>query len=162
MIIEVETALAALVENEVIFVVIGGIAISAHGSSYITNDLDFCFKRTRANLKNVVSALSQFNPKPRGFPENLPYIFDESTLLNATNFTFQTDIGDIDLLGEVAGVGNYEAVEKESVIMELFGFDVKVLSLTGLIKAKRAAGRPKDLLVLPELEALKELLEEEE
>jgi hypothetical protein len=92
----------------------------------------------------------------------LPYIFDESTLLNATNFTFQTDIGDIDLLGEVAGVGNYEAVENESVIMELFDFDVKVLSLNGLIKAKRAAGRPKDLLVLPELEALKELLEEEE
>jgi hypothetical protein len=92
----------------------------------------------------------------------LPYIFEESTLLNATNFTFQTDIGDIDLLGEVAGVGNYEAVENESVIMELFGFDVKVLSLNGLIKAKRAAGRPKDLLVLPELEALRELLEEEE
>ncbi len=46
--------------------------------------------------------------------------------------------------------------------MELFDFDVKVLSLNGLIKAKRAAGRPKNLLVLPELEALKELLEEEE
>jgi hypothetical protein len=155
-------AIKCLAQNNVAFVIIGGVAITSHGSSYITKDLDFCYKRTRENLKNIVSALSPFNPKPRDFPENLPYIFDESTLLNATNFTFQTDIGDIDLLGEVAGVGNYEAVENESVIMELFDFDVKVLSLNGLIKAKRAAGRPKDLLVLPELEALKELLEEEE
>jgi hypothetical protein len=155
-------AIKTLAQNNVAFVIIGGVAITSHGSSYITKDLDFCYKRTRENLQNIVSALSPFNPKPRDFPENLPYIFDESTLLNATNFTFQTDIGDIDLLGEVAGVGNYEAVENESVIMELFDFDVKVLSLNGLIKAKRAAGRPKDLLVLPELEALKELLEEEE
>jgi hypothetical protein len=155
-------AIKCLAQNNVAFVIIGGVAITSHGSSYITKDLDFCYQRTRENLKNIVSALSPFNPKPRDFPENLPYIFDESKLLNATNFTFQTDIGDIDLLGEVARVGNYEAVENESVIMELFDFDVKVLSLNGLIKAKRAAGRPKDLLVLPELEALKELLEEEE
>jgi hypothetical protein len=155
-------AIKCLAQNNVAFVIIGGVAITSHGSSYIKKDLDFCYQRTRENLKNIVSALSPFNPKPRDFPENLPYIFDESKLLNATNFTFQTDIGDIDLLGEVAGVGNYEAVENESVIMELFDFDVKVLSLDGLIKAKSAAGRPKDLLVLPELEALKELLEEEE
>jgi hypothetical protein len=97
-------AIKTLAQNNVAFVIIGGVAITSHGSSYITKDLDFCYKRTRENLKNIVSALSPFNPKPRDFPENLPYVFDESTLLNATNFTFQTDIGDIDLLGEVAGV----------------------------------------------------------
>jgi hypothetical protein len=143
-------------------VVIGGVAITAHGSAYITKDLDFCYKRTRENLKRIVQALSPFNPRPRNFPENLPYIFDESTLLNGTNFTFETTIGDIDLLGEVSGVGDYNAVENESVVMELYGYGIKVLSIDGLIKAKRAAGRTKDLLVLPELEALKELLESED
>lgn len=138
-------AIKTLSQNNTEFVVIGGVAITSHGSSYITKDLDFCYKRNRENLAKIVKSLAEFNPRPRDFPENLPYFFDESTLLNATNFTFQTDIGDIDLLGEVAGVGNYEAVENESVTMELFGFDVKVLSLDGLIKAKRAAGRPKDL-----------------
>jgi hypothetical protein len=160
--VELESTIKTLHINHVDFVIIGGVAFNLHSSAYVTYDFDFCYKRTRENLKNIVSALLRFNPKPRDFPKNLPYIFDESTLLNATNFTFQKDIGDIDLLGEVAGVGNYDDVENESVTMELFGFDVKVLSLNGLINAKRAAGRPKDLLVLPELEALKELLEEEE
>jgi hypothetical protein len=155
-------AIKALAANQTAFVIIGGVAISSHGSSYITNDLDICYKRSRENIIKIINSLSIFNPRPRDFPETLPYFFDESTLLNATNFTFQTEIGDIDLLGEVAGVGDYDSVENESVIMELFGFDVRVLSLDGLIKSKRAAGRTKDLLVLPELEALKELLEDEE
>ncbi len=159
---ESESLLKTLSENNISFVLVGGAALSCYKIPYGSYPFQFCYSRKTENLKNIVSTLSPFNPKPRDFPENLSYIFDESTLLNATNFTFQTDIGDIDLLDEVAGIGNYEAVENESVIMELFDFDVKVLSLNGLIKAKRAAGRQKDLLVLPELEALKELLEEEE
>jgi hypothetical protein len=91
-------------------------------------------------------------------PEGLPNIFDESTLRNATNFAFETEIGDIDLLGEVSGIGDYTQVEKLSVPMRIFEFELKVLSIEGLIKAKRAAGCPKDLLVLPELEALQEAL----
>jgi len=66
------------------------------------------------------------------------------------------------LLGEVAGVGDYEAVKKESVVDTLYNCQVRILTLDGLISAKRAAGRVKDLLVLPELEALKELLSETE
>lgn len=80
---------------------------------------------------------------------------------NGTNFTFITEIGDVDLLGEVAGVGNYKDVIENSEFKELFGLQVRVLTLDGLIKAKTAAGRTKDLLVLPELEALREALNDE-
>ncbi len=160
--IELEPALAALKENEVDFVIIGGVAITAHGSAYLTQDLDFCYSRDNKNLKKIVAAFSKFNPHPRGFPENLPYVFDETTLRNATNFTFNTDLGDIDLLGEVAGVGNYADVLENSEKKILFGIEVNVLTIEGLIKAKRAAGRTKDLLVLPELEALLEVLSDEE
>jgi len=161
-VIEIEPALKTLTENEVEFIIVGGVAITAHGSAYLTQDLDFCYSRARKNLKAIVSALSPYNPKPRGFPPNLPYIFDETTLQNGTNFTFRTDLGDIDLLGEVAGVGGYDAVNQESEIKSLLGFEVKVLTVEGLIKAKRAAGRTKDLLVLPELEALREAASSEE
>ncbi|HXG85795.1 MAG TPA: hypothetical protein VNI84_17380 [Pyrinomonadaceae bacterium] len=65
------------------------------------------------------------------------------------------------MLGEVAGVGNYEAVKKESLSTNLYGCDVCILTLEGLINAKRAAGHAKDLLVLPELEVLRKLLSEE-
>jgi predicted nucleotidyltransferase len=160
--IELKPTLKALTENKVNFVIVGGVAITAHGSAYLTQDLDFCYSRSKENLRNIVSALSQFRPRPRGFPENLPYIFDETTLQNGTNFTFKTDLGSIDLLGEVAGVGSYDEVNANSELKTLFGYEVKVLSIEGLIKAKRAAGRTKDLLVLPELEALREALSDDE
>lgn len=64
------------------------------------------------------------------------------------------------MLGEVSGVGDFEQVKNNSVEGEIYGCRVCLLSIEGLIKAKRAAGRTKDLLVLPELEALQELLAE--
>ncbi len=161
-VIDIAPALKSLTENDVDFVIIGGVAITAYGSAYITKDLDFCYLRTTENLKRIVYALASFNPRLRGFPKELPFVWDERTLQNGTNFTLETNIGDIDLLGEVAGVGDFKAVESESVEMELFDVFVKVISLNDLIKAKRAAGRTKDLLVLPELEALLEVLSDEE
>ncbi|MEP6901393.1 MAG: nucleotidyltransferase [Actinomycetota bacterium] len=160
--IDLSPALKALTENKVEFVIVGGIAITAYGSAYITKDLDFCYLRSAENLKRIVKALAQFNPKLRGFPKELPFFWDERTLQNGTNFTLETDLGDIDLLGEVAGVGDYKAVEKGSVEMEICDVPVKIISLDDLINAKRAAGRTKDLLVLPELEALREALSDEE
>lgn len=158
--VEFEPALVSLTDEKVDFVIVGGLAISAHSSGYITTDLDLCYLRTKENLKNIVAALAPFSPRFRNYPENLPFIWDERTLQNGTNFTLVTKIGDIDLLGEVAGIGDYKAVKAESVVEMIYGCKVRILTLEGLIKAKRAAGRPKDLLVLPELEALKEVLSE--
>ena len=64
--------------------------------------------------------------------------------------------------GEVAGIGTFNDVKEYSIMMELFSFEVRVLSIERLILAKRAAGRPKDLLVLPELEAMQETLLKEQ
>jgi len=158
--VKIKSAIQALTRSNVRFVVVGGIAIRAHSSAYVTFDLDFCYARTKENLKNITEALSAFKPRPRDFPGDLPFVFDERTLQSATNFTFQTEIGDIDLLGEVAGIGDYDAVKAHSETKHFYDCDVDILSIEGLIKAKRAAGRAKDLLVLPELEALREVLEE--
>lgn len=73
------------------------------------------------------------------------------------NFTLETDLGDIDLLGELAGVGGYEQVARDASWMPLFNGSYRIASLDTLIQSKKAAGRPKDLNALPELEALKEL-----
>ena len=154
----IEPPLKSLIENKVEFVIIGGVAIIAHGVPYATFDLDFCYARSLENLKKIVAALAPFKPRLRGFPTNLPFTWDQRTLQNGTNFTLETDIGDIDLLGEVAGVGSYAEVFANSTTLKLFDDDVRVLSLDDLIKAKRAAGRPKDLFVLPQLETLQEVL----
>ena len=144
------------------FAICGELSQFIHTFINVRATHEFCYSRSKENLKKMVSALGQYKPRPRGFPEGLPYIFDETTLQNATNFTFGTEVGDIDLLGEVAGIGDYLAVEKMSVPMQIFDCDLKVLSIEGLILAKRAAGRPKDLLVLPELEAMQETLLKEQ
>ena len=73
------------------------------------------------------------------------------------NFTLITDLGDLDLLGEVTGLGGYAEVLSFSEEMELFDLRCKVLTLEGLIKNKRAVSRAKDLRLLPELEALLEI-----
>ncbi|MDQ3633541.1 MAG: hypothetical protein M3405_03405 [Acidobacteriota bacterium] len=160
--IELESALKALTENEVEFVIIGEIATYFYGCETITLKLEIYYSRTNDNLIRIVKALKPFNPLLRGFPENLPFIWDDRTLQNGTNFTLDTDLGSIDLLGEVSGVGNYSDVETSSVKMKICDVDVKVISLNDLINAKRAAGRTKDLLVLPELEALQESFSDED
>lgn len=136
--------------------------MNLHGSAHATFDLDICYNRGRANLKRIVAALAPYHPRPRGLPENLPFIWNEQTLQSGTNFTFATDIGDIDLLGEVTGVGSYPDALAASVVMRFYGVECRVLTLDSLIASKSAAGRTKDLLALPELEALREVAEQNE
>ena len=158
--IDFEQALTALANAQVRFVIVGGLAVTIHGSAYVTFDLDFCYARDPENLSQLAQALRPYHPRLRGAPAGLPFRFDEATLRGGLNFTLATDVGDIDLLGEVVGVGDYAAALAASERVELFGATFDVLTLEALIASKRAAGRPKDLLVLPELEALREAMEE--
>lgn len=158
--IDFEQSLTALANARVRFVIVGGLAVTIHGSSYVTFDLDFCYARDAENLSRLAQALGPYHPRLRGAPEGLPFRFDVATLRGGLNFTLSTDVGDIDLMGEVAGVGDYAAALAASERVELFGATLDVLTLEALIASKRAAGRPKDLLVLPELEALLEATEE--
>ncbi|MFL6468173.1 MAG: hypothetical protein ACJ72Z_09485, partial [Pyrinomonadaceae bacterium] len=122
----------------------------------------FCYSRAKENISRLYWSLEAFDPRPRNFPEKLPFVFDESTLMNGTSFTFATSIGDIDLLGEVKGIGDFVHVAARSVIFEIYGYQVKALGLDALIDSKQASNRPKDQLVLPELRALKEALDPNE
>jgi hypothetical protein len=155
--IDLPKALNALRDAEVEFVLIGGAAMVAQGSAQVTQDLDLCYQRSHENIHRLVKALSPHRPWLRGAPANIPFQFDEETIKRGLNFTLATDIGEIDLLGEVAGLGPYDAVRALSETMQVYGRGCNILSLEGLIKAKRAAGRPRDLAVIPELEALSEL-----
>ena len=152
-----EVVIGALAEGGVEFVVIGGVAMLLQGSAHLTQDIDFCYLRSRENIRRLAAVLSPYHPSLRGAPKGLPFVFDEETIRRGLNFTLSTDIGDIDFLGEVAGLGDYAAVKAASETLEIFGRKCSVLSLDGLIRAKRAAGRKRDLEVLHELEALREL-----
>jgi hypothetical protein len=148
---------ALMAEAEVEFVVIGGLAATVHGSAYVTYAVDVCYARSPQNVERLCRALATIHPRLRGVPQDVPFQFDPPTVLSGLNFTLDTDLGALDLLGEVSPLGEFPEVVNHSEVAELFGYRVRTLSLEALIQAKRAAGRPKDLLVIPELEALLEL-----
>ena len=146
-----------LADAGVDFVIVGGIASILHGAAYQTNDLDISYSRRDENLERMARLLSGIHARLRGAPENLPFRPDAATLRAGLNFTLRTDHGDLDLLGEVSGLGGHARVIEQAIEMVLFGRKIRVLDLDGLIRSKRAADRPKDRLAIPELEALSAL-----
>jgi hypothetical protein len=152
----IEAPLRLLGEYEIKCVIVGGVAAAIHGSILLTNDVDVCYSRDTPNLQKLATALRSVHARLRNAPEDLPFILDAETLKRGLNFTFVTDIGDLDLLGEIRGVGHFDDVLADSLTVELFGYRFSVIDLGKLIVAKRAAGRPKDLIAVPELEALQE------
>ena len=142
---------------EVRFVLIGGVASSIHGSSRATFDLDLVYDRSEENLTRVVDALAPLHPYLRGAPPGLPFRFDFKTLQNGLNFTLTSDLGDIDLFGEVPGGGIYQNLLQESIEVRLDdNASIQVVDLDALIRLKNAAGRARDLEAVAELLLIKE------
>ena len=148
--------LQTLQQHDVKFVVIGGIAGRLWGSTTVTNDLDVCYARDGANLEALATALRELKVKLRGADRDLPFIVDVRTLKNGDAFTFTTVAGNFDLLGHPAGSNGYDSLARNATTMDVGGVDVLVASLEDLILMKRAAGRPKDLIEVEVLAAVRE------
>jgi hypothetical protein len=148
--------LAALGRQDVAFIVVGGAAAIAHGSARLTQDLDIVYERSGANLDRLIAALADYRPYLRGVPAGLPFRWSRETLAAGLNFTLVTSLGDIDLLGEIPGGGTYHDLAEQAIQLSIFGTQCLCLNLRQLIRAKRAAGRPKDLEALAELESIEE------
>ena len=154
--LDIERELRLLADYQIDCVIIGGIAARAHGSSHETNDLDICYARDPENLVRLAAALISVHAGLRGAPKNIPFRLDAESLRRGLNFTFDTDLGPLDLLGEVRGVGFYQQCLEDSIRIQMFGDTFSIIALDKLIIAKRTAGRVKDLAILAELEAILE------
>ena len=151
-----EQLVATLVIGKVEFVIVGGLAATAHGSARLTQDVDVVYARSLDNIDRLVSALSPFQPYLRGAPPGLPFEWSRETIERGLNFTLTTTMGDLDLLGEITGGGRYDDLVPHTVGLDFFGYACLCLDLPWLIHVKRAAGRPRDLEAVAELEALLE------
>jgi hypothetical protein len=140
------------------FVVIGGLAGMAHGSSYPTFDLDVAYGRDDPNLERLADALRALDAKLRGAPEDVPFQLDARTLRAGANFTFKTPHGSLDILGDPSGAPPYERLKADSTEEEIDGELVRVASLDHLIAMKEAAGRTKDKLMATEYRTLSDVL----
>ena len=151
-----EGLLRRLLASGVDFILVGGLAATVHGSARATFDVDVVYDRSPANVDRLVRALEPLEPYLRGAPRGLPFTLDADTIRRGLNFTLETTLGDLDLLGEVTGGGQYADLLPATEEISLFGATCRCVTLAKLIDLKRAAGRPKDNEILAELEALRQ------
>jgi hypothetical protein len=146
--------LARLTENDVEFVVVGGFAAVAHGSTLLTMDVDVCCDMSPDNLLRIQRAISDLHPVHRLTSRKLPLLLTAESCRGLRNLYLDTDIGPLDCLGEIAGVGGFPEVKARSVWIELERGRCRILALDALIDAKRAMGRPRDRETVAQLELI--------
>lgn len=139
------------------FIVIGGQAENLFGSPRVTYDFDFCYRRTAENLQRLADALRTLSPILRGAPADLPFQLDARSLALGSNFTFETAVGSLDLLGWVEPIGDYEALVARAESYPLGGHIVRTISLDDLIRVKEHIRRPKDRDSLFQLHAIRQI-----
>ena len=149
-----EGMLAALVKRKIRFVLVGGVAAAVHGSARFTNDLDICYDTASDNVDRLVALLRVWNAYLRGVEPGLPFILDARTFRTTPLLTLTTNMGAIDLLDQVPGVGDYRAAFAKSETVRLGKVEFRSLTLEALIASKQAVRRKKDVEHLIELEAI--------
>ena len=151
--------LKALHRHDVRFVIIGGIAGRLWGSTTVTNDLDVCYARDRANLQSLALALRDLKAKLRGTDRDLPFQAEPRSLELGDHFTFVTTAGNFDCIGTPAGTTGYEQLARTATSMNLGEITAPVAAIEDLILMKRASARPKDLVEVQILAAVRDEIE---
>jgi len=151
--INFERMINTLHDHGVEFIIIGGCAATVHGVTLVTQDLDLCIPFTKENMHNLLESLKGLNPIYRH--NEKPIESDPAVLAGYKNLYLLTDVGSVDLLGELPKIGNYETLLKHTIEIDLFGNPCRVLNIDTLIKAKRAMDRPKDKETIVQLNAIK-------
>jgi len=150
-----EDLIPVLAAADVEFILVGGLAAIVHSSSRATYDVDVVYRRSPENMERLCRTLAPHSPRLRGAPPGLPFVLDEKTMAFGLNFTLSTDLGDLDLFGEIPGGGNYDELLSGTEEREIFGHACRVVSLDTLLRLKRSTGRAKDLEATAELEEIK-------
>jgi hypothetical protein len=152
--------LERLVAGQVDFVVIGGLAAVVHGSATITRDLDVVYSADHENLDRLGAVLVALGARLQGVTDEVPFMPDGRTLRRTRVLTLDTPDGRLDLLAEPDGSPPYERLRARALRADLDSVEVRVASVEDLIAMKKAAGRPKDLVAVEELEAIQRLTRE--
>jgi hypothetical protein len=141
------------------YVVIGAFAGRLLGSPTLTRDLDMCHAQDSANLRALAGVLATVNARLRGVDREVPFQLDERTLAADDSFTLSTDAGDLDIIGTPAGTRGFDDLAAAAEPTDLDGLTVLVASIDDLIRMKLAAGRPKDLVEVEILGAVRDELD---
>jgi len=143
------------------YIIVGGVAAIVHGSTRMTEDLDICAPLDHPHAVKIIRALADVNPCYRMRPDMPPMREDNPNLKGLKNLYLKTDIGQLDILGELPGVGPHSELKDHSRKVDFRGLSCKVVDLETLIVAKRFAGRERDKRDVNELELIRDLLRQQ-
>ncbi|MFB0524409.1 MAG: nucleotidyltransferase [Phycisphaerae bacterium] len=152
--------LERLVNAGVDFVIVGGFAGVVHGCTYVTQDIDICCDFSSANLLALQKAIYDLHPVHRMTPNRLKLELTKENCSQFKNLNLDTDIGQLDCLSFIDGLGDYRKVKRTSELVEVQDMRLRVLSLDALIKARKAMNRPRDKEAILQLEAIRRLKDE--
>lgn len=154
--VQLNRLIERLCDANIDFVVVGGFAGMLHGSTLVTRDLDVCTILSPDAIARLREIFRDLRPRHRFTSQKLSFLDnpDPGTALN--NLYLETELGPVDLLDSIKGVGDFERVRRASIEIELFGRRCRVISVEDLIAAKEAMGRDKDMIAVKELRAIME------
>jgi hypothetical protein len=154
--------LRVLIENRVVFILIGGLAATVHGSPYATVDVDVVPQRDLRNLGRLSDALRQLSARVYVSPEKaLPFTHDARSLAEVDVWNLSTAHGGLDITFTPAGTQGFADLAERAEWVDIGGVEVLVAALDDVVRSKAAAGREKDRVVLPTLRRLLALRIEE-
>ena len=139
------------------FVVVGGFAGIVHGCNYVTQDIDICCVFAPDRLLALQRALADVHPVHRMTPGRKPLALTAESAAEFENLYLDTDLGRLDCLSTIEGLGDFARVKQASELFEVEGLALRVLTLDALIRSKQALNRPRDREMLRQLQALREL-----
>lgn len=144
--------LEALHSHDVRFVVIGGVAVGAHGFVRGTEDLDLVPDPDPENLGRLTNALASLESTlPTVDDRPFDPATDASVIRRGGNVTATTKFGGLDVVQRARGVPAYSQLAADAVESELLGVPVWICSLARLREMKQAQSRTQDLLDLENL-----------
>jgi len=143
-----------LISSEVEFVLVEGFAAVAHGVTLVTRDVDICCRFDESNLMRIQKAFEGLNPVHRSRPD-LAFALTPEQCVSLKNLYLKTDLGIVDCLGEVLGVGNFDEVCKHSLEIELPIGKCRIMDIDTLIRAKEAMNREHDRITIQHLKEIK-------
>jgi hypothetical protein len=149
-----QTLLKLLIHSPIDFVLVGGFAAVLHGSNQITRDIDICVIHSPDQIRALQDLLKPFHPVYRKQEQTVSFLEAPKNLSTQQDFHLSTDLGILDIITHVKGVGDYYDVLRKSETMQLFAGSCCIISIDDLIKSKKALGRHRDLVVVEELEAI--------
>lgn len=148
--------LERIVRNEVEFVLVGGYAAMVHGVSLVTKDIDVCTHFSRQNLERIHAALADLHPYHFLTPQELPFVIPPGFEHGLRNLYIGTDLGRLDCLEDIPGIGDYAAARAGSIPLQLPFGCVWMLGRKAMIRAKSALDRPHDKVTVMQLLAIEE------